>query len=232
MTRYGPSAALHVDWAGSEKPGPPYAIYFFKRRQYIRWNVDQERLFDGYPRPIAEGWPGLLERFPETPLVGAVHVPGWHNKIYFLFRDRTEALVWDVIGNVAEPETLPIDRLMPSALTTGGNFTPLHVDDGEQQRVYAFRGDAYTRWTVRPGALPEREDDGYPRKIGDGWTDGFLVAPTCAVSVHWTRRSEALTNRKIYFFLGDLYTRWDVQSHSKNYRLDIPSGWRGWPTFE
>ncbi len=231
MTRYGPSAALHADWAGSEKLGPPCALYFFRLQQDIRWNVDEECLFDDYPKPIAEGWPGLLDMFPDVPLSGAMHAPGWHDKIFFFFRDQPNALVWDVTRNAAESEGLAVDRLMPSELTADGNFAPLHVDDGTTQKVYAFRGDAYTRWTVQPGALPGREDDGYPRKIGDGWTDGFLVAPTCAVSVHWTGRSETLTNRKIYFFLGDLYTRWDVQSHSKNYRLDIPSGWKGWPAF-
>lgn len=232
MTGYGPNAALHVDWLGSDKIGPPNAIYFFKRRQYIRWNVDEERLFDGYPKPIEEGWPGLLDAFPGVPLSGAMHVPGWNNKIYFFFRDQPAVLVWDVARHVLEPESMDISRLMPSALTQGGNFTPLYVDDGTAQKVYAFQGDAYTRWTVRAGAFPDHQDQGYPRRIGEGWTGAFLVAPTCAVSVHWTRRSEALTNRKIYFFLGDLYTRWDVESHTMNYRLDIPSGWKGWPDFE
>ncbi|MGI9381586.1 MAG: hemopexin repeat-containing protein [Methyloligellaceae bacterium] len=232
MTSYGPDAALQVDWQGSDKIGPSHAIYFFKRKQYIRWNVDEERLFDGYPKSIEEGWPGLLEVFPGVPLSGAMHVPGWHNKIYFFFRNQSAAVAWDVARHALEPEPVDVAGLMPSALTQDGNFTPLYVDDGTTQKVYAFQGDAYTRWTVQAGAFPEREDDGYPRRIGDGWTGAFLVAPACAVSVNWTRRSEALTNRKIYFFLGDLYTRWDVDTHTMNYRLDIPSGWKGWPDFE
>ena len=29
----------------------------------------------------------------------------------------------------------------------------------------------------------------------------------------------------------DLYLRWDVPSNTRNYRLDIIAGWKGWPTF-
>jgi len=52
------------------------------------------------------------------------------------------------------------------------------------------------------------------------------------VSVHWRHRSPSLLAHKLYFFLGELYTRWDISSHSNNYRLDIPSGWKGWPDFD
>jgi len=29
-----------------------------------------------------------------------------------------------------------------------------------------------------------------------------------------------------------LYLRWDVPSHTRNYRLDIVAGWKGWPSFD
>ncbi|MEM7226785.1 MAG: hemopexin repeat-containing protein [Pseudomonadota bacterium] len=232
MSNYGPRAALYVDWTGSRKSDPPYALYFFRDRQYIRWDVDRETLFEGYPQDIAVGWPGLMEVFPGKPLAGAMCVPGWGNKIYFFFKGEEAAVSWDVGTHKIDSDTVPVARLMPSHLTAGGPFAPVHVDRGEQQMVYAFRGDAYTRFTVEPGKLPEQEDDGYPRKIGDGWTGGLTVMPSCAVSVRWTHRSASVFAHKLYFFLGDLYTRWDVDSHSNNYRLDIPSGWKGWPTFD
>lgn len=232
MGTLGPDAALHVDWAGSVKDKPPGAIYFFKKTHYLRWNVDEERLYDGYPKPIEEGWPGLLDIFGDATLRGAMSVPGWNNKIYFFFHRHDHLVTWDIATHTCDPEPSKISDIMPSALTEDGHFTPLYVDDGSQQKVYGFRGDTYTRWTVHPDTLPQAEDAGYPRKIGDGWTGGLTVAPTCAVNVNWTNRSDALTNRKIYFFLGDLYTRWDVDSHSVNYRLDIPSGWKGWPEFD
>lgn len=228
---FGPLAALHVDWAESIKEQPPYALYFLREKEYIRWDIDNERLFEGYPRAIGDGWPGLDRVFPDTPLSGAMHVPGWGNRIYFFFRGEVEAAVWDVHDHRLEAETIPISRLLPTELTHPGHFAPVHIDHGERQTVYVFRGDAYTRFTVRPGELPEHEDDGYPRKIGDGWTGGLTIAPSCAVSVRWTHRGRGVSAHKLYFFLGDLYTRWDVEQHSTNYRLDIPSGWKGWPKF-
>ena len=232
MSRVGPNAALHVDWTGSVKPGPQDSVYFFKQRQYIRWNVEAERLDDGYPRDISDGWPGLAESRDGAILSGAMHVPGWGNRIFFFFPGDREIVTWDVHTHRLLDAHVPVDTLLPSSLTSDGHFTPLYVDAGDSRKVYAFRGDTYTRFTVHPGAIPSGDDPGYPRKIGDGWTDGLTVAPNCATCVYWTGRSAAVARRKIYFFLGDLYTRWDVASHSKNYRLDVPSGWKGWPDFE
>jgi len=231
MARHGPLAALHVDWAEAPSEGPPHALYFFRQKEYIRWDVDRERLFEGYPKRIGEGWPGLDGVFPGVPLSGAMHVPGWNNRVFFFFSGKSEAAVWDVARYRLENATIPVSDVLPTALTAPGHFAPVHVDRGGRQTVYVFRGDSYTRFTVTPGQFPEREDDGYPRKIGDGWTGGLTVAPTCAVSVRWTNRAKSLSNHKLYFFLGDLYTRWDIASHSTNYRLDIPSGWKGWPAF-
>jgi len=232
MSTLGPMAALHVDWTGSVKPGPQDSIYFFKTREYIRWSVEHERLDEGYPCAITEGWPGLLEARPGATLSSAIHVPAWGNRIFFCFKNDPEMVSWDVDAHRLLNPRLPASEIMPSALTADGSFTPLYVDAGDSKKVYAFRGDTYTRFTIAGDDVPDAEDDGYPRKIGDGWTGGMLVAPSCATCVHWTSRSDALARRKIYFFLGDLYTRWDVASHSKNYRLDVPSGWKGWPEFE
>lgn len=228
---YGPDAALYVDWAGSSKERPPQALYFFRGERYIRWDIEKEKLYEGYPKPIREGWPGLLDIFPGRPLAGALHVPDWGNTIYFLFRGESRLCLWDVASHRLAPRTEPAAAVLPSRLTADGRFAPLYVDDGNTRKVYAFRGDEYARWTVVPGQRPEREDDGYPRKIGDGWTGGLTIAPQSAVSVNWPARSTATNNRKIYFFLGDLYARWDVTSHSLNYRLGIPEGWKGWPPF-
>ena len=232
LTGYGPRAALYVDWAGSIKEGPPYALYFFRERQYIRWDIDEETVFPGYPKSIDEGWPGLLDIFPGVPLTGAIYVPGWHNKVYFFFKGQDHAVAWDVAAHKPDAEPIAISRLLPSRLTSGGAFSPVYVDRGDRQTVYVFRGDAYARVTVQDGRLPDQEDEGYPRKIGDGWTGGLTVMPTCAVSVRWPHRGAGVPAHKLYFFLGDLYTRWDVDSHSNNYRLDIPSGWKGWPEFD
>jgi hypothetical protein len=222
-----------VNWSGSIKTDPLNAVYFFKKKQYIRWNIDKEEIFPGYPKNISEGWPGLLDQFTDAEISGAIYVPGWKNRIWFFFKDQTQVASWDVVNNCVDSRLLPIQQILPSGLVCGGgHFAPIYVDRDDAQMVYAFRGDEYTRFTVNGDELPDREDEGYPRKIGDGWTGGLTISPTCGVSVNWPNRSKALANHKLYFFLGNLYTRWDVASHSNNYRLDIPSGWKGWPDFE
>jgi len=228
----GPLAALNVNWADTAKAEPPYALYFFKNRQYIRWDIDRECLFEGYPKDIREGWPGLPDHFPGSPLAGAIHVPAWNNRIVFFFKDQDKAVTWDVANHRCDPDKVAVSDILPSRITTGGAFAPVYVDRGNHKAVYAFRGDEYTRFTIEGSAFPAREDDGYPNKIGNGWTGGLSVAPTCGVSVQWTTRSKAVSSHKLYFFLGELYTRWDITSHSNNYRLDIPSGWKGWPDFD
>ncbi len=229
----GPSAALAVNWSGSVKTGPLNAVYFFKKKQYIRWNIDKEEIFPGYPKNISEGWLGLLDQLPDAEVSGAIYVPGWNNRIWFFFKGQTQVASWDVVNNCADSGLTPLQKIMPSGLVSGGGqFAPIYVDRNDTQMVYAFRGDEYTRFTVSDGEFPDSEDKGYPRKIGDGWTGGLTVSPTCGVSVNWPNRSKAQANHKLYFFLGNLYTRWDVASHSNNYRLDIPSGWKGWLDFE
>jgi hypothetical protein len=227
----GPNAALIVDWRQSSQSDPPYAVYFFKEQEYIRWDVDGQRLFKGYPRSIQSGWPGLLEAVPGSILAGAIHVPRWHNRAFFFFRGQRRVVVWDIDNRRIEPDSPALSDVLPGRLIEDRVFTPLYVDNGEVQRIYAFRGDEYTRWTVDGTAYPSAEHAGYPRKIGDGWTGGLTVAPTCALSVNWSAAGTAPPNTKNYFFLGDLCVRWDVQSHTNNYTQDIASGRKGWPTF-
>ena len=181
----GPLAALHVDWGGSNKEGPPYALYFFKERQYIRWNEDEERLFEGYPAEISAGWPGLNDFFPNAPLSGAIHVSAWRNRIFFFFKGQDQVVGWDVAHHRADPDLVPVATILPTSLVEAGHFAPVYVDRGDSQTVYVFRGDEYARFTVTGESFPEAEDAGYPRKIGDGWTGGMTVAPTCAVSLRW-----------------------------------------------
>jgi hypothetical protein len=51
------------------------------------------------------------------------------------------------------------------------------------------------------------------------------------VHAEWPNRSSAHSNNQIYFFMGDLYLRWDVPSNTRNYRTDIYAGWKNWPSF-
>ena len=225
-----PDAVLCLDAADAGVDVAGSALCFFKNRQFACWDVSGDSMLPGYPRDTAAHWPGVLESFPGANLRGALHVPEWGRKIYFFFENQSQVVVWDMARRAADSSSVEIRKLLPCALAEG-EFTPVyaHLANGERV-IYAFQGLDYTRWTVRP-SLPLAEDPGFPRKIAGDWKDGLVLAPRAGVYVDWPNRSSAHSNRKIYFFMGDLYLRWDVPSNSRNYRLDIIAGWKGWPAF-
>jgi hypothetical protein len=224
-----PDAALWLDEAAVGSAHAGSTLYFFKNRQFACYDVLSDSMLEGYPRDIAAYWPGLLESFPGRSLRGALRVPEWGNRIYFLFDGERETVIWDAntrrVGG-----SVDIRKLLPTDLGEG-DFTPVYAPlaDGTSV-VYGFHGLDYTRWTVG-SSFPVAEDAGFPRKTAADWKDGLVLAPRAGVYVDWPNRSSAHSNRKLYFFMGDLYLRWDVPSNTRNYRLDIVAGWKGWPVF-
>lgn len=220
-----PDAALWLDSADAGS-----MIYFFKNHQYACWDVTADRMQEGGPREIAAQWPGVLESFPGRRLRGALHVPDWGARVYFLFAGEAQAVVWDLDARRVEDSTLDERKLLPTDLADA-DMTPVYarLADGKSV-IFGFQGLDYTRWTVG-SSFPQAEDAGFPRKIAPDWKDGLVLAPRTGVYVDWPNRSSAHSNRKLYFFMGDLYLRWDVPSNTRNYRLDIVAGWKGWPSF-
>ena len=227
--RLAPDAVFCLE-APRHDPGRSGAtLYFFRNRQFACWDVAGEAMLPGYPRDTDAAFPGLLDSFPGSALRGALHVPQWGARVYFFFEGQREAIAWDLERGAAA-ERVAVASLLPSAVTQE-DFTPAYAQLGDGTRViYAFRGYDYTRFTL-DGASPPREDAGFPRRIETDWKDGLVLAPRTAVYVDWPSRSSAHSNRKLYFFMGNLYLRWDVPSNTRNYRLDIVSGWKGWPEF-
>jgi hypothetical protein len=223
-----PDAAFCL--CAADSPHEVGTVYFFKNHQFACWDIGEDRLLPGYPRDTAGEWPGLLEPFPASRLRGALHVPDWGKKIYFFFEGRSQVLVWDM--NRRAVDAAPIDRrLFLPTILADGDLTIVCAPLADNRRViYGFQGYDYTRWMVGP-SFPATEDEGFPRKIAADWKDGLVLAPRSGVYVDWHKRSAAHSNRKIYFFMGDLYLRWDVPSNTRNYRLDILAGWKGWPAF-
>jgi hypothetical protein len=207
-----------------DPPGPK--LYFFKNRRYFAWDVIEERLCDGYPRDAAADWPGLFDVFPEAALRGAIHVPPWGRKVLFFFAGQAEVAVWDLDQRTVA--TVAVETLLPGPFSKD-DMTPVYAQrSGGEGVLYAFKGHDYVRWRVGP-TWPAEPEPGFPRKIADDWKDGLVLAPRAGVYVEWPSRSSAHSNRKIYFFMGDLYLRWDVPSNTRNYRLDIVAGWKHWP---
>ncbi|HYC38693.1 MAG TPA: hemopexin repeat-containing protein [Usitatibacter sp.] len=229
--RLGPDAVLCLDTPYMDPGREGTTLFFFKNRQFVCWDVVNETMLPGYPRDIADAWPGVMEAYPGSRMRGVLHVPAWGAKVYFFFEGQGEALAWDLAARRVEPVRVPIQELLPSAITREGDFTPVYAQLADRTPVlYAFRGYDYTRWTVS-AAGPGPEDAGFPRRIEHDWKDGLVLAPRAGVYVDWPSRSSAHSNRKLYFFMGNLYLRWDVPSNTRNYRLDVLAGWKGWPAF-
>ncbi len=225
-----PDAVLFFEapYIEGDPPGPK--LYFFKKRQYFAWDVLDEKLCDGYPRDAVADWPGLFEAFPDSELRGALHVPEW-DKAFFFFVGQPQCVQWDVGHRRVAAETTPVAELLPGIFTQA-DFTPVYAQlAGGERVIYGFKGHDYARWSVG-SKWPALLEPGFPHKIADDWKDGLVLAQKTGVYVEWPSRSSAHSNRKIYFFMGDLYLRWDVPSNTRNYRLDIVAGWKGWPRFD
>lgn len=202
-------------------------VHFFRGDDYFRWDIVDETMLPGFPRPIETDWPGLRAAAPSRRLRAALHVAPWGPVVHFLFEGEAEFVAWNLESRRIEGRC-PVQSLLPSALTAG-DFTPVSAQSREGTPVvYGFTKYDYTRWTI-DGPAPAREDPGFPRRIDGDWKEGLTLGPRAGVYVDWPSRSHAHSNRKIYFFMGHLYLRWDVPSHSRNYRMDILAGWKGWP---
>jgi hypothetical protein len=225
-----PDAVLALDATGFGLDRPGAVVCFFKNRQFACWDIANDTLLPGYPRDIDSEWPGLLAAAPGRNLRGALRVPEWGPHIHFLFEGETAAVAWNTERGAVESERVELARLLPGA-PAGGDFTAVVAElAGGERVVYGFKGLEYTRWTIG-ASPPPAPDPGFPRRIADDWKDGLTLAPRAGVYVDWPNRSSAHSNRKLYFFMGDLYLRWDVPSNTRNYRLDIIAGWKGWPAF-
>lgn len=225
-----PDAALFLPAPYFESDPPGQKLYFFKNSQFACWDVQSEALCSDYPRSIETGFPGLWATGNGALLRAALHVPAWGRTVLFLFEGQTEFVQWDLDRRAVRPDRLPINAVLPGAFADGA-FTPVYSElvNGEAV-LYAFQGKDYLRWQVGT-AWPATLEAGYPHKTAADWKDGLVLAPRTGVYLEWPNRSSAHSNRKIYYFMGDLYLRWDVPSNTRNYRLDIVAGWKGWPTF-
>lgn len=226
-----PDAALFLPspYFDNDPIGPK--IYFFKNNSFACWDVNEEKLCEGYPKSVRASWPGLQEASPDTKLRAALHVPAWGSFVFFLFENQKELAVWDLQQHRLLDDRLNIDMVLPGGFTDG-DFTAVYCELSDRTPViYAFKGHDYLKWSVG-SQWPAQLEAGYPHKTAADWKDGLVLAPRTAVYLEWTTRSNAHSNRKIYYFMGDLYLRWDVPSNTRNYRLDIVAGWKGWPQFD
>lgn len=133
-------------------------LYFFNRNQYIRVDVDTRTIDPGYPKTIAEGWPGV----PFERLDAALNVSP--EELYFFL--GSQYVRFDLRRNRAAdgyPQTtaqrwagLTFDRI--DAAVYSGNA-----------KVYFFRGNQHLRYDM----VTYRADPGYPKFIFGNYVEDW-----------------------------------------------------------
>ncbi|MDD5035111.1 MAG: MAC/perforin domain-containing protein [Methylococcaceae bacterium] len=133
-------------------------LYFFNRGQYIRVDVDTRLIDPGYPRTIAEGWPGVgFERIDTALNVSP-------EAVYFFLGGQY--IRFNMLKNKAEdgyPEAtakrwagLVFDRI--DASVYWGNA-----------KVFFFRGNQHIRYDM----VTCRADPGYPKFIFGNYVEDW-----------------------------------------------------------
>ncbi|MET0789277.1 MAG: hemopexin repeat-containing protein [Cellulomonas sp.] len=166
--RTGPTAA---EWHGFTEAGFADSvdaainwqngrIYFFRGDQYLRYDLEPDRVADGYPRPIAGNWPGLAEA-GFTTIDAAMN---WGNgKAYFFRGDQY--VRYDVTADKVDPGyPRPIAGNWPGLAEAGFDGVDSAIAWGNG-KAYFFRGPLYARYDVLDGSV----DLGYPLPIAAQW---------------------------------------------------------------
>jgi hypothetical protein len=185
--------------------------YFFKGRNYVRYDIKADRTDSGYPKPLnAENWPGI----PWTDGIDAV--VNWGNGKAYFFKGG-QYVRYDIKTDRADSGyPKPINNeSWPGLPWTGGIDAVVNWGNG---KAYFFKGGQYCRYDVKT----DRVDPGYPKSInnenwpGVPWSEGIEAA------VNWR-------NGKAYFFKGDQYIRYDVKADKADPGYPKPINNENWP---
>jgi hypothetical protein len=128
--------------------------YFFKGKEYIRYDMSADRADAGYPKPISEQtWPGMI--WTE----GIDAAVNWGNgKVYFF--KGGQYIRYDIADDRADsgfPQ--PINgKTWPGLIWTDGFDDAVNWGNG---KVYFFKGSDYIRYDIHS----DRADIDYPKKM-------------------------------------------------------------------
>ena len=158
-------------WSGGIQGALPLNqfIYFFRGGEYIRFDMNENRVSPGYPRPIAGFWPG----WPASWSDGIDGCVRWAGNIAYFFKGRNyiryDLGLDKVTGGPTEINTAWGN--WPAGWATrcnGGGVWP----DG---RAYLFRDAEYVRYNIAADAVM----GGYPMAVINHWVGwpGYTPPP-------------------------------------------------------
>ena len=156
------SPTIGAGWEGIWRDGvdaalcyPDGRVFFFRGDEYARFdmaaNAGKGRIDDGYPKPIAEGWPGLWADRVDAAFL-------WDDSTVYFFRGD-EVMAFDVAADRAVGPAKPINDVFPGACEASWPLPvaaqSLRVIDG---RTLAIGVDLFEPATSRPAAVTDLTD--------------------------------------------------------------------------
>lgn len=133
-------------------------LFFFNRDKYVRWDVDAGAIDPGYPRLIAEGWPGVpFSRLDAAINVDPVSVYFFCGPEYVRFNTLTNR-VDDGYPDLVRRRWAGVTFDRIDAATYWGNA-----------KVYFFRGSQYIRYDT----VMWRADAGFPKSITSHYVEDW-----------------------------------------------------------
>lgn len=133
-------------------------LFFFNRDKYLRWDVDTNTIDPGYPRLIAEGWPGVtFDRIDATANVAPDAVYFFKGNQYIRFntlQHHADEGYPDLVSKRWAGVTF--DRI--DAAVYWGNA-----------KVYFFRSNQHIRYDT----VMYRADPGYPKSIVSNYVEDW-----------------------------------------------------------
>ncbi|MGI8867336.1 MAG: hemopexin repeat-containing protein [Mycobacteriales bacterium] len=178
--------------------------YFFLGGNYVRYDVIDDRIDDGYPRALPGGWTNL----PFSAVDAGVN---WGNGQIYLFAGTEYARI-----TLANNNTM--DAGYPRPILGNWGAMPFATIDAAVNvgngKAFFFLGDQYVSYDIAGDTV----DPGFPRPIGPDWPGLFPSGVDAAVN--WG-------NGKLYLFFGDQYVRFDIAAHRVDdaYPLETSSQW-------
>ncbi|MGQ4808637.1 hypothetical protein NKDENANG_02024 [Candidatus Entotheonellaceae bacterium PAL068K] len=125
-------------------------LFFIRRDKYIRFDIDTNTVDEGYPRRIADGWPGVtFDRIDAVLNAGP-------DSIYFFMGNQY--IRYNALNNHADEGYPELTSKRWVGLTFDRIDAAVYWGQG---KVYFFRNDQHIRYDM----VTYRTDPGYPKFI-------------------------------------------------------------------
>ncbi|MBB2701482.1 UNVERIFIED_ORG: hypothetical protein GGI66_006203 [Rhizobium esperanzae] len=189
--------------------------YFITGGLYLRYDIADDATDPGYPKPLAQGWPGIEQTDFNNGCDCAIDIG--NGKVY-LFKGENYLRL--------DHHTNTVDGVVTPIAGAWGGFAEAGFADGIDAAVnwgngkaYFMKGDSYVRYDIASDTI-----ENGPQPIAGNWP-GFAEAgfgDNIEALVNWG-------NGKVYAFKGGSYIRFDITANTVDdgYPSPVAGNWPG-----